>query len=377
MAKIKYDKQRVGAVLSALRDGTGLADDDQPILAWLEGGGDLDALDPVAGVTAVQAALEAGLSERIAAAGAARDKDVRKLARAAAHKLRSQGVEVPQAKAAASWSIGREDRAELPPRALVGLPEDDGYVPFLLSSVGHESACVSGGAAGPARGFRDDDHGHVSRSQARKILDEAQGDHRLFEVPFYEAVAVLEQAFDAGGGQRPGGFGHLLSHVDADALQAARDGDPLGGLAASLDEDALHRPGPLLEGAWVVPYAADSDALAPFLERALGVLADAGQDEAGMRAAIHELVDDATDAVLGDAARSTWAYGLTVHAWLAARAGEDDVSQVSRATALALADADRAGRDVPWAREWVNRHLSYVVDMAVQYGRQGQLPSAD
>ncbi|MCK6507376.1 hypothetical protein L6R53_29080 [Myxococcota bacterium] len=361
--KSAAESSRSAALVAAFRDGAPTADADA--LAWLQGQGDVDALSADSGLAAVEAALILGLAERIAAAGAARAKDVRKAARAAAHKLRSAGVQVPEAASATVWTLGREERAVPEPRALIGLPEEDGYVPFLLASYGEEEACLSGGAAGPVQGFRDDDHGHTSRSQARKVLDNAQGHHTMHEVGFHEAVALLERAFEAGAGaRRPGGWGHLLSHVDADTLAAARQLDPFRSLATELDVDALHRPEPLLDGRFAVAYTGPSDLMAGFLEQAMKVVTEGG-DPDERRARIEQVVDEAVDTSLDGPQRTSWAWGLNVLAVLAARAGDLEASRVARATALAL-EQGRPGRDIPWARELVNRQLSWVVEMVLR-----------
>lgn len=361
--KTSVDSTRAAALTSAWRDGTPTSDAEA--LAWLRGQGEVDALSAEQGVAAVEAALTLGLAERIAAAGAARAKEVRKAARAAAHKLRSAGVEVPEASAATVWTLGREERLIPEPRALIGLPEEDGYIPFLLASYGEEEACLSGGAAGPVQGFRDDDHGHTGRGQARKVLDNAQGHHTMYEVGFYEAVAMLERAFEAGGGaRRPGGWGHLLSHVDADTLAAARQLDPFRGLATELDVDALHRPEPLLHGRFAVVYTGPTELMAGFLEQAMNVVTEGG-DPDERRARIEQVVDQAATTSLDGPQRSSWAWGLNVMATLASRAGDLETSRVARATALAL-EQGLPGQDIPWARELINRQLSWVVEMVLR-----------
>lgn len=369
MARKSADPTRVQALLAAVRDDKPVDPGDADALAFLQQGGEIDGLQPDAALAMLQAAVELGRAEPVAAAQAARDKGVRKAARSAAHRLRSAGIEVASAHTGTTWSIGKEQRLQQPPLALVGLPEADGYVPFLLATFGDESACVSAGIAGPGRGFRDDDHGHTSRSQIRRIFDDAQRDHRMHPVPFHEAVAMLEQAFAAAGGQYPSGWDHLLAHLDQGSRNATRLLDPLRELATELDVDALHQPAPLLDGAYLVAAQASPDAMAPFLEQAIEVLSSQlYPDEDSRRQRVEEIVDESADEVLAGPARANWAWGLDVVAWLAHRAGDVEAAQVARATALALR-ADYAGRDVPWVREWASRHLSFVTDMAMRMGQ--------
>jgi hypothetical protein len=52
-------------------------------------------------------------------------------------------------------------------------------------------------------------------------------------------------------------------------------------------------------------------------------------------------------------------------ATLASRAGDLETSRVARATALAL-EQGLPGQDIPWARELINRQLSWVVEMVLR-----------
>ena len=367
--KTAVDSSRAVTLVSAYRDGVvrdGATTPDAEALAWLLGQGEIDQLSADEGLAAVEAALLLGLAERVAAAGAARAKDVRKAARAAAHKLRSAGVTVPEGGTGMTWSLGREERVIPEPQALLGLPEEDGYLPYMLVSFGEEEACLSGGAAGIVQGFRDDDHGHTSRSQARKVMDNARGVHSMHELGFYEAVALIERAARAGAGERrPAGWGHLLSHVDAATLEAARQLDPFRGLATELDVDALHRPEPLLDGRWAVSYAGDSERMGELLQQAVAIVTDDKADIEARRAQVDKIVDEASQTSLNGPQRQTWAFSLNVVALRASRAGDPETSRVARATALAL-EQDRPVQDIPWAREVVNRQLSWVVDMVLR-----------
>lgn len=357
---------QVQSLLAAVRDGQPVPAELEAALAFLSGEGDIEALSTSAALAALDAAVILGRAGPVAASQGARDKVVRKAARAAAHKLRSAGLEVAEARTATVWSLGKELR-ELPaPMALLGLPEDDGYVPYLLASFGEEEACVSAGMAGPGQGFRDAEHGHPSRSQARRILEDAAHSHRMFALPFHEAIHLLERAFDAAGNRRPGGWAHLLSHVDASALQAARILDPLRALPTVLDEDALHRAEPLLDGRFACVIQGDVEVLSTHLARIMETLgSQLYPDPSARRAAIDAVIDEATDALLPEATRLTWAWSLDLVALAAARAGDTEASGTARATALALR-GDRAGRDIPWAREWVNRQLSAVTDQVIR-----------
>ncbi len=369
MARKNADPTRVKALLAVVRDGAAPAEGDAAALAFLSGEAEIDSLSSDEGLAAVATAVELGRADLVGSAQAARDKLVRKAARVAAHRLRSAGLEVEAAKTGTTWSIGKEERVAQPPLALIGMPEEDGYIPFLLASFGDEGACVSAGVAGPGQGFRDDDHAHTSRSQGRKIIDDARRDHRLHPVAFHEAVALLEGAFDAAGGKQPGGWSHLLSHLDEGARNAAKVLDPLRELSQTLDVDALHQVDGIVDGRWAVMLQGGVDPMSGPLEQVLEVMqSDAYPDADARRKRVEEIVDEAADGVLDGPGREGWAWALDVVAFLANRAGDTDASKAARATALALREG-RAGRDIPWAREWTSRQLSFITDMAMKMGQ--------
>ncbi|RME22978.1 MAG: hypothetical protein D6798_14500 [Deltaproteobacteria bacterium] len=371
MARTSVDRGIVDALLAALRDGASVDDALAPAIAFLRGTGSLDGLTPDIAIAAVETAATLGWPAPVAAAAGSRDKRVRKAARAAAHRLRSAGIEVDAvAHRPTTWQIAPEPRVSIAPQALLGLPEEDGYVPYLLASYSDEEACVAAGVAGPIQGTRDDEHTHTSRSQARKIIDGARGDHRIVPVPFHEAIALLESAFELAG-RTPSGWAHLLSHVPEETRRAAREFDPLRELPQVLDVDALHRPEALIDGRWPVVCWMGEDLLTGSIGTVLDVVTDRERvDEEARRARIDEVLDEAADALIDDAARTTWAWAQDVVAFLAHRAGDTEVRDVARATALALRQG-MPGRDVPWVRQIVSAQLLAYTELAIQ--RTGRL----
>ncbi|NOY28562.1 MAG: hypothetical protein GXP62_22130, partial [Oligoflexia bacterium] len=214
----------------------------------------------------------------------------------------------------------------------------------------------------------------TSRSQARRILNDAKGDYRLFEIGFFEAVALLERIFDANVGQRPAEWKHLLSQVDQGTLNIARKLDPLRVLATELDEDALYCPSPLLDGRWACPFTASDAQLDGFLRKVMNILAgDEDAERQDQRSGVEQVVDDAATACLQGSERQTWVFGLNIVALLASRTGNAEAAAVARATALALL-AGRPGQDIPWAREWSSRHLAYATEYAQEVSRQARSP---
>lgn len=372
MAAKSSPSARVDALLLAYRDGAPPSPADAAALAWLGGSGDLASMDTESALAAIEVAARLALGERVAQAGEARDKVVRKAARAAAHKLRSQGHSLPEVQIGTSFTLGAEVRVLPTAAALLGLPEEDGYVPYLLSTHGAEESCISGGAAGPIQGFRDEDHGHASRSQVRRIMQDAKVPHRMHEIDLPLALAVVEGAFRASGRGQPPGWGHMLSHVEPSVLKGARALDPFEGLAARLDTDALFQLEPLNGESWSMVIDLGEEAVYAAAQKALAIIGDpAGGSEEDRRIALAAVVDELATRQFDEVRRRTWTWSMNVAALLAARSGDAAVARLCRATALAMAEG-MAGADIPWVREQANRLVSSLAELLTQMNRERQ-----
>lgn len=368
-AKSSASSDRVDALLLAWRDSSPPSPKDEAALAWLRGGGDVQALDTETALAAIEVAARLVLGERVAQASEARDKVVRKAARAAAHKLRSQGHSVPEAQLSTSFTLGAEIRVLPTAQALIGLPEEDGYVPYLLSTHGSEESCISGGAAGPIQGFRDQDHGHASRSQVRRIMQDAKTPHRMHELDLPLALALVEGAFRASGRGQPPGWGHMLSHVEPSVLKRVRELDPFEGLSARLELDLLHDLEPLNSEAWSMVLDLGQEQVFEAARQALEVIrSSAPQSEDERRAEIALVVDGLANAQFDEARRSTWIWSMNVVAVVASTQGAAEVANLCRANALAMAGG-MAGADIPWVREQANRLVSSLTELISQMGQ--------
>ena len=162
MAK-KFDKK----LALALSNGEG----DAAALAWLDGTGSIQDVDPGMAMNAIQAAVaqqKVALLQGLEKA----PKVLRKAARLGLHQLKSQGVNV---QAAPSRSFGLKGAEIDPdPTALLGPADQDGYSEFLLGWTDAEGTCILMGRFGGTEGMRDLSHGHASRGELRRMLREMQ-----------------------------------------------------------------------------------------------------------------------------------------------------------------------------------------------------------
>ncbi|MFT4978363.1 MAG: hypothetical protein ACI8S6_004273 [Myxococcota bacterium] len=355
MAKKKFDAATVDAIIAG----------DHPASAWLSGTGSLDAFSPDVALSAIEAARRQEASARLQAVKqSTTNKMLRKAAGAALHRLKAAGVTVEEASSGQTWTPrGAALDAPPPPAALLGMPDPNGYFPYILVAYGREEACASAGLAGAGQSYVDADHAHLSRSAAREVLFNSRDQQALHPVPFHVALHFLQRAFEEGGKGEPHGFGHLLESVPEDLQTSAKLIDPLEGQESELDTDALHAIEPLLDPREGVYLALSED-------QAYGAMGKIGEaldqaldlDEESKMGRIRSIIDDAADDYLNDATRRSWALALDVVTFLSWRTDNEPVRRAARHTALALR-ADMAARDIPFVREWVNAQLQSVVEL--------------
>jgi hypothetical protein len=357
----KVDLAAVMALLEAIQ----AEDKTQSSAAWLiDGSASVDALTQEEALVAVEAARRMALVGALNEAKGASDKLTRKAAARALHSLRSSGHEVPeQPKAAAGWSMGTEVREIPAPVGLIGLPQGDGYFPYIMVAYGKDNACVCAGVAGAGQGYQDADHAHVSRSKARDIIDNARRDHNLVEVPFHVALHFAERAFTEGGAGQPHGWHHMLSSVDEGLKNAARMLNPLQGQETELDSAALHDMEALLEGPHRIVFNLEERISGPAVDEVMGALTSQiaiNDDEKRKRVA--DQVVTATNTAFDGHARATWTLAMDVLASIAKIAEWEPERRAARQVSLALA-AGRPGVDILFFRVWTERQLAAVSEM--------------
>ena len=363
------DLARVAELLEAVESD----DRSRREAEWLLDGGEFPAgLSADEALVAIEAARRMALMNHLQLAKQSNDKVVKKAASKAIHVLKTQGHEVPAEPKTGSWTLGSEERTIPEPVGLLGLPQGDGYFPFILVSHNRSGAYVTAGVAGSGQGFQDADHVQVGRSKARQITENARQDHNLVEVPVHIAIHFCERAFDEGGGERPGGWSQMLSSIAEGTKNTARLVDPLARQADTLDASMLGKVDALLEGPHRVVFNLEERISGPAVDsvmEALGSQLSIDDDDKKRRVAAE--VIRAVDEAFEGHARKTWILALDVVASIADVADWREVRDAARHTSLAL-QAGRKGSDIPFFRIWTERQLAAVSEMilAVRAGKE-------
>ncbi len=365
------DSEALQALLTQIEAGTA---GDDPRAAWLSGEPvPLDELDIDAALLAVEAARLMGLGAHQRQAKKTSDKRVRKAAGRAIHALKSAGHQLPDAPAeSVGWTLDREIIEIPPPVGLLGLPQSDGYFPFILVAHGGSGACVCAGVAGAGQGYQDADHGHMGRGRAREVVADARRDHNLFEVPFHVALHFCERAFAEGGRGRPHGWSHMLESVPAATQNSARLLDPLQRQEQELDPGAISEIDALLEGESRVVFGLDEKASGPAVEECIQALtSEISVDDVSRRRRIADIVKRSATQALDGATRGTWTLTMDVVAVLAEASGNEPLRRAARHTGLALR-TEMEGGEIPFFRIWIERQLAAVSEMvmSVRAGKQ-------
>jgi len=344
---------------------------------WLTGDDiSIDALELSTALLVVEASRRMGKVAELQLAKKASDKRVKKAASKALHSLKTSGHEVIEEKEARTgWSLSTETIDIPSPVGLIGLPQGDGYFPFILVAHHRDGACVCAGVAGSGQGFQDSDHAHVGRSKAREIIENARRDHNLVEVPFHVALHFTERAFDEGGGRQPDGWSHMLSSVSEGTRNAAQLLNPLQKQESVLETDALHELDALCDGEHRVVFNLEERISGPRVDAVLNALTSMVEvDEASRKQRISDEVIEAANEAMDGHARQTWTLAMDVIATISEIAGWEAERKAARHTALALS-AGRPGADIPFFRMWIERQLAAVSEMimAVRSGQETPL----
>ncbi len=373
MAARKLNLSLVESLVQRVRDAL---QDEDPAIRWLTQGGAIDALDPETALHAVEAALALGRGDLLAQVkDGARNKDVRKAAGAAIHRLRAAGQKVEEVRKATSFTLAPEAAPDMPPVAFLSPPDHDGTFSFLTLVTGDAETVVFAGIGGGAGGFRDVEHTHLGRARRRAVLEDVRRDPNLTELPFHLALQLLERAFEIGG-RTPHEWDHLLVHLDEGTKTSARVLAPFPDLLETPHPDVLAQIVPLVDGPHAMLLVPD---VQPLMRAAVEILGASTSpievsDEDRERRK-QDAIDQAADEMVADFRRKTWALALDNLAILGQARGWEDLVEPARHTALALSQGAR-GRDIPYVRELADRfvamQLSQFSQLTGDVAQQGE-----
>ncbi|GEM_PF-5396884 len=278
------------------------------------------------------------------------DKQVKKAAKKALHRLRSQGVKVAAQRPAAAFSLGKE-RLETLSGAWMGPPDEEGYCYVVLGWADEDVCGAWIGFVGGGQGVRSD---------ARFVPTSRSGWRRLTR-ELGEAEGLVPVSFPTVYGMAAQGVSELRRLTGKDAPDwkafsaAVPDGirnsaaliDPLAGIEAAtgtLQGEALKRfAGPYWE--------ADPDTLVEvskeILERASAQLELTSEQEAERQEDLERRCGEAL--FDNPQVRSAWARRATRLALWATSSGDQELAAES-AQLVEVLNADASGSEVPFVR---------------------------
>jgi hypothetical protein len=245
--------------------------------------------------------------------------------------------------------------------ALLGLPEDDAGVPFVLAAPleGGLSAAVVAGTV-HSGGVTGADGGEISIARLAGVVLGLREQGDLADVPAHGLAHFLLHATDVPE------VSATLSRLPAGVRNASQVLDPLRGEATQPDADRLGDAGALRrEGRTAIVFGLPERAVAPAAGAIMQAMGAAGGD-AGRRAALSGVIDATADAALAvEDLRSRWAFALDVLTWRARSLEEPQLADQARQTAIALRAGVR-GRDVAFVRAWTERQLAEISESAMR-----------
>ena len=112
--------------LAQLLEAVEAEDRSNRAVAWLLDGGTFPE------DLGIDDAKRMALMSHLTVAKKSPSKRVKKEAARAIHSLKTQGHEAPEAPKSGGWALGSEEREIPQPVGLLGLPQGDGYFPYIL-----------------------------------------------------------------------------------------------------------------------------------------------------------------------------------------------------------------------------------------------------
>jgi len=347
VAKKKTAKP-MNAWVDALRAGT--APDDAPegwavAEEWLaDGSGSLESLDERLALSALEAAVATQALERVQGLDDSPDKELRKAARRALHRLRSAGVDVADTAPAKRFSLSAEV-VDIPSRAFLGHAHQEGYAPFLLTATDAEGSCILAGEIGGGEGVRNTTHLHVTRRDLREVWKDAEGNADLVEVSFVTGMHFVKRGMESARallGRSPHDWDHFLGHISKGTVTAAQLLDTADGLSAELDEAGLAQldEGKLLaEREWFRFWPVPDEAIgALFEDLSAAAASDLAPTEEAQAERREDAFEKAADAALSDAVvRKRWQEYLRISVAVLRAQGQDAKAAEVHNLGLALA----------------------------------------
>ncbi|MFZ5482398.1 MAG: hypothetical protein ACOZNI_36890 [Myxococcota bacterium] len=307
---------------------------DAPTVTWAhEGKGDVSRLpDPLLAIAAA-----AALGNTKALQSVQGPKELRKAAAAALHKLRSQGVKVEAPVAPKSVGLGKEV-VDVPSRAFLSLPDNQGDIELLLSSTDREGTCLLGVVLGASGTVREAQHAHLSRGELRDVWKQAEGRADIREVPFTTGLHFADLWL-----QKHHAFTHFCEHVPPATLASARLLDPMTRAPAPAADEDPEKIQP-----WVAPLGMlDEASLHEGVHRAIDQMnSEIATDDDQRKALVDAAIDEAADAVLHARNRAPLARAAELAAVAYRFHGYAKVAAELRDTARKL-EAGDPGRTMP------------------------------
>lgn len=244
------------------------------------------------------------------------------------------------------------------PVALLGLPQEDGSVPFVVAVPGPGDSLVVAGAV-HADGLLGAQGGEASAEYVQQVIENVRADGVLVDVPVHGVLHFLMHAVDTIE------VAALVERLPVGVRNAAQVLDPLKGEATAPDAQALAGDTVLLaEGPMSVAFALPQPISQAAIEPVLSALGAAG-GAAARRAALGAVVAETADAALNiGRTRAHWMFALDTLTWRARVCDQPALADAARQTSLAMSmGAD--GRDVPFIFVWTERQLAYFAETAL------------
>lgn len=255
--------------------------------------------------------------------------------------------------------------------ALLGPPEPDGAVPFVVAGLPVDGqVTVAAGLMVGGQGLRDVDGSVVDVAAAEQIFLRSAGHHGLAAVPLHVALAFGDRVLREGGARPPAPWTALWATVPDGTRATATMTDPLRRLDQTLVASFLARTEPWVEPDGHVIFGLTQSRLSEVIPPLLDALQQDTTDVDRQRAVV-DAVADLSRQALDDDARAAWILGMDV---LSVIHDSGDAHRSARHTALAMREG-MTGDQIPFVRIWVERALRSTMELALQL--RGPRPLAE